>query len=238
MTTNPKTSNALTIVDGFDDNAGATNSPLRGIAFRFKDGEYLAFSDEFPTEGRTFAVIDKADGWQKLAEGIPPEYLMRQPGQVRPPRPHVDEADWPTGFDGKPSHPWVLTRFLYLLDTATGEVSTFYSGTVGGRVAFDELSDQVKVTRSAQPDAIPVITLESKDMPTKFGGVKPRPYFKIAGYKLRSNIGSQNLLTDETKAAVEATKPSDNFSDPLPDFAPPKPVKASNGKRAPKSEAA
>ena len=234
------TSNALTIVDGFDDNADASNSPLRGIAFRFKDGEYFAFSDEFPTEGRTFAVIDKADGWQKLAEGIPPEYLMRQPGQVRPPRPHVDEADWLENFNGVPEHPWKLTRYLYLLDTATGEVSTFWSNTTGGKVAFDELSDQVKVTRSAQPDAIPVITLESKDMPTKYGGVKPRPYFKIAGYKLRSNIGSQNLLTDETKApaAVEAPKPSEDFNDPLPeDLAPPKPVKASSGKRS-KSEAA
>jgi hypothetical protein len=225
--------NALTIVDGFDDNADATNSPLRGIAFRFKDGKYFAFSDEFPTEGRRFAVIDKADGWQKLAEGVPPEYLMRKPGEVRPPRPHVDEADWPEGFDGKPAHPWVLTRYLYLLDTATGEVSTFYSSTIGGRVAFDELSAQVKVTRSAQPDAIPVVTLESKMMPTQYGGEKPRPYFKIAGYKLRSNMGAQNLLTDETKPAIEAPKSGD-FNDDLPDdFTPPK-----KAKRAAKSEAA
>jgi hypothetical protein len=236
---NTHTQNAVAIIDGFDDNADATNSPLRGIAFRFKDGEYFAFSDEFPTEGRTFAVIDKADGWQKLAEGTPPEYLMRKPGEVRPPRPHVDEADWPTGFDGKPQHPWVLTRYLYLLDTATGEVSTFYSGTIGGRVALDELSAQVKVTRSVQPDAIPVITLESRDMPTKFGGTKPRPYFKIAGYKLRGSIGSQALLTDESApAAIEAPKPSEDFNDPLPDdLAPPKKPAKANGKRV-KSEAA
>src|SRR5262249_24979109 len=150
--------------------------------------------------GRTFAVIDKSDGWQKLSKGVPPEYVVRKPGQVRLPLPHVDEQDWPIDLNGKPSHPWKLTRYLYLIDTNSGEVSTFWSDTIGGRVAFDELSEQVKVTRSVQPDAIAVIALESTLMPTQFGSKKPRPYFRIAGYKLRSNIGSQNLLTDQTKA--------------------------------------
>lgn len=231
----PETENALTVRDGFDDTGDATASPLKGVAFRFKDGEYFSYSEPFPTKDRTFAVIDKADGWQKLAEGIPPEYLMRQPGQVRPPRPHVDEADWPLDFNGEPSHPWVLTRYLYLLDTATGEVSTFWSNTIGGRIAFDELSQQVKVTRSAQPDAVPVITLESTLMPTQYGSKKPRPYFRIAGYKLRSHIGSQNLLTDETTPLVEAPKPSlsEELNDDLPgDLAPPKAPKASKASKA------
>src|SRR6516225_2610066 len=125
MEANAKMPSALTIIDGFDDTADATASPLRGIAFRFKDGEYVAYSEPFNMKGRTFSVIDKADGWQKLAEGIPPEYLMRQAGQPRPPQPHVDEKDWPDDFDGRPEHPWKLTRYLYLLDTKTGEVSTF-----------------------------------------------------------------------------------------------------------------
>jgi hypothetical protein len=200
MDTNEKTPNALTIVDGFDDTIDATASPLRGIAFRFKDGEYFAYSEPFPTKNRTFAVIDKADGWQKLAEGIPPEYFMRQPGQLRPPQPHVDEKDWPLDFNGKPSHPWKLTRYLYLVDAATGEISTFWSNTTGGKVAFGELSDQVKFARYAQPDAIPVIALESTMMPTQYKTKKPRPYFRIVGYKLRGQIGSQNLLTDDPAA--------------------------------------
>src|SRR6516225_2119305 len=160
MDTNVKTSNALTIVDGFDDTVDATASPLRGIAIRFKDGEYFTYSEPFNTKGRTFAVIDVCDGWQKLAEGVPPEYLMRRPGQLRPPQPHVDEKDWPLDFNGKPTHPWRLTRYLYLLDVASGEISTFWSNTTGGKVAFGELLDQVKFARHAQPDAIPIIALE------------------------------------------------------------------------------
>jgi hypothetical protein len=58
------TSDALTIVDGFDDTGDTTASPLRGIGFKFKDGSYYGYSDPFPTYDRTFAVIDVADGWQ------------------------------------------------------------------------------------------------------------------------------------------------------------------------------
>jgi hypothetical protein len=225
--------NALTIVDGFDDTGDVTMSPIRGIGFKFKDGSYYEYSEPFPTYGRTFIVVDTADGWQKLAEACPPEYLMRQPGKMRPPQPHVDEKNWPLDFNGKPSHPWKLTRYLYLMDAATGEVSTFWTNTIGGKVAFDDLSHQVKVMRSVQPGAVPVVALESTLMPTQFGSKKPRPHFRIVGYKLRSEIGSQNLLTDET---VPAQKPSlsEEMNDSLPaDLAPPKPVKvkaASNHK--------
>jgi hypothetical protein len=75
MNSESKTPNALMPVDGFDDTADATASPLRGIGRR-----YYSYSEQFDTKGRSYAVIDKADGWQKLSEGIPPEYLMRQPG--------------------------------------------------------------------------------------------------------------------------------------------------------------
>jgi len=223
---NTQTQNALTLVDGFNDQADTSNSPIRGIGFRLKDDTYVSFSDEFPTAARTFLAIDKIDGWQKLTKGQPPEYVMRQSGKARPPQPHVDQKDWPNGFDGKPAHPWVLTRYLYLLDTTTGEISTFYSSTIGGRIALDELAEQVKTTRSIHPDAIPVISLGIKSMPTKFGGEKPRPYFKIAGYKLRSNLGSQQLLTDETKAPAAES----SFDDPLDDFEPQKPAAKSKKK--------
>ena len=146
-----KTLNALTPVDGFSDTGDTAASPIRGIGFRFKEGkigeEYIAYSEPFPVANRIFAAIDKTDGWQKLAEGVPPEYLMRKPGELRPPRPHVDEKDWPVDLNDKPVHPWKLTQYLYLLDTATGEISTFWSNTTGGKMAFAELSDQVKIMR-------------------------------------------------------------------------------------------
>jgi hypothetical protein len=220
-----KTPNALTPVDGFSDTGDATASPLRGIGFRFKEGkegeEYIAYSEPFPVKGRVFAAIDKADGWQKLAEGVPPEYLMRKPGQPRPPRPHVDEKDWPIDLNGKPEHPWKLTQYLYLLDTATGEVSTFWSNTTGGKIAFAELADQVKLMRDMNPGKIPValIALDRTMFQTGFGGKKARPLFRILGYKLRDQLNPQNLLTDETKAPPTLAEEMGDkvpFNDPVP----------------------
>ena len=217
-----KTLNALTPVDGFSDTGDTTASPIRGIGFRFKEGkigeEYIAYSEPFPVANRIFAAIDKTDGWQKLAEGAPPEYLMRKPGEPRPPRPPVDEKDWPIDLNGKPEHPWKLTQYLYLLDTATGEVSTFWSNTTGGKIAFRDLSDQVNLMRDMNPGKTPValIALDRTLFQTGFGGKKAKPYFKIIGYKLRSEIsGTQNLLTDETKAPPSL---AEEMNDSLPDF--------------------
>lgn len=222
-----ETSTALTPIDGFADTGDASASPLRGIAFRFNDGNYVTISDPFPTKDRVFAAFDKSDGWQKLPEGVPPEYLMRQPGKMRPPRPHVDEKDWPLDLNGTPAHPWRLTRYLYLLDTKTGELSTFWTNTIGGERAFQELADQVRFMRGAQSDVVvPLIALESTMMPTQYGSKKPRPFFRILGYKSRSQIGSQNLPSDATETPlIEAKTPTLNeeMGDGLPaDLAPPK----------------
>jgi|SRR5271166_1750954 len=114
MNTQTQTPNAITVIDGFVDN-DPTQSPLHGTAFRFKDGDYFAFTDKLNVEARTFAVFDKGEGWQKLAKDCPPEYLMRVPGEPRPPQPHVEKQDWPLNLNNQPEHPWKLTTYLYLL---------------------------------------------------------------------------------------------------------------------------
>jgi|SRR6516165_4950698 hypothetical protein len=210
MSENEKTPNALVPIDGFDDTADVGASPLRGTAIRFKDGLYFTYGDQpFDTKDRSFVVLDKADGWQKLAEGVPPEYVMREPGKLRPPRPHVDEKDWPLNLNKEKEHPWKLTRYLYLLDTKTGEVLTFWSNTTGGRLAFEALAEQVKYARMAQPEAVPVIALEDGMFTTGFGSAKAKPTFGILGYKMRSHAGPQNMLPDDTKAPlVKIEKPT------------------------------
>jgi hypothetical protein len=216
-------SNAL-IVDGFDVSLkDPTASPIRGQSIRFKDGDYLAFGEKIDVRDRAFVVLDRVEGWQKLAKDCPPEYLMRKMGEARPPKPHVDESDWPLNLNGEPEHPWRLTHYLYLLDAATGEVSTFWTNTTGGRIAIDQLTDQVKFMRQARPDALPMVALESRDMPTQYGGTKPRPHFRILGYKTRGDVGSQNMLAgpEQTNALrdVEAPSIAEQLNDDLPAFA-------------------
>ena len=204
--------NALALLDGFDI-GDPSASPLRGQSRRFKDGFYYTFNEKFDVEGKSCVVLEQREGWQKLQKGCSPEYLIKQPGEPRPLRPHVDEKDWPLNFNDKPEHPWKYSWYLHLLDTATGEISTFWTNTTGGRIAIAELKDQVSLMRRFRPDAVPVIALQSVPMPTGYGGTKPRPFFKILGYRAIS-AGARGLITSK----VESPSLAEEMNDALPDF--------------------
>jgi hypothetical protein len=214
--------NAL-IVDGFDaSQKDPTASPIRGVSIRFKDGDYLAFGEKIDVRDRAFVVLDRHEGWQKLAKDCPPEYLMRKTGEPRPPKPYVAETDWPINLNGVPEHPFKLTHYLNLLDVKTGEVSTFWTNTIGGRIAIDQLNEQVTLMRGMKPGALPVVELRSADMPTQFGGTKPRPDFRILGYKERANVATPNMIAGPAAPVLQDVKsPSiaEELNDDLPDFA-------------------
>jgi hypothetical protein len=216
MSGQAQTQNAVTVADGFDAaELDRTESPIRGVDTRFKDGGYFNFADEIDTEGRGFAVFDLAAGWLKLEKGCSPEYLMHKAGEPKPAQPHVEKEDWPLNLNGQPEHPWRWTRYLYLLDTSTGEISTFSSSTVGGRIGIDELRDQISFMRKVRPDAIPIVSLQSKDMPTSFGGTKPRPYFKILGWKTRTDVAPQQQIAGPKETFTEPTT-EEILNDDLP----------------------
>ena len=200
---NEQNKNAIVPMDGFSD-SDPTASPLRGVGIRFKDGNYFSFSEKLNVTGKSYAVIDKRVGWQKLQRDCPPMYLMREAGQPMPPRPEVPKADWPLNLNGEPEHPWKQTFYLSLIDTTTGELSTLWTNTTGGKIGVGNLTDQVDFMRKHRPDAIPVIGLQSADMPTQYGGTKPRPHFQILGWK---SAGPQ-LITDESSKLVDVEKPS------------------------------
>jgi hypothetical protein len=186
-----------TTADGFDLAASdASASPIQGVGVRFKDGGYYAHGDEMDVDGQTFAVIDRRNGWQKLERDCPPEYAMHLPGTPRPLQPSVPTNEWPLDLNGKPQHPWRWTAYVYLLNTSTGEASTFWTNTIGGDVAVRALTDQIALMRRMKPGAIPIVALESRDMPTQYGGSKPRPHFKIMGWRERGRDGSPQTLID------------------------------------------
>jgi hypothetical protein len=77
----------------------------------------------------------------------------------------------------------------------SGEISTFWTNTIGGGIGIGNLSDQVGEVRRVSPGAIPVIALQSVDMPTQYKSTKPRPHFKILSWRMRDNVRPQQLLT-------------------------------------------
>lgn len=204
--------------DGFDEAAAdPTASPFRGTGIRFKDGDYFAFSDRINVDGKSYAVLNRLQGWQKLQEGCSPEYLIKKRGELRPARPHVDAENWPLNFNGKPEHPWKLTTYLHLIDAETGEFLTFWTNTIGGNIAVGQLTDQISFMRQARPNMIPVVALEARDMPTQYGGTKPRPHFQILGWRERAGpeqneplkIAPTSLIEHVEKELAEAKKPAE-----------------------------
>jgi hypothetical protein len=204
--------NDLTIHDGFDaDAADPSGSPIRGNNWRFIDGDYYSFKEPIDVGDESFVVLDILKGWQKLEKGCPPEYLMQLKGEPKPLQPHVDQADWPPGLPGQePKHPWKWTQFVWLLNTTTGEISTFTTNTTGGPIAIKELSDQVQFMRQMRPGAMPVIALESTIMPNEFR--TPRPRFRILGWRQRDDAGGTPAALTGPEQSSVAQQQLDNFA--------------------------
>jgi hypothetical protein len=219
MTHNFETQNALVTqdhyqvpaaVDAFDhDDPDA--SPIRGGNAKFDGGLYYAGKEKTPVEkNRKFVVLNKAQGWQFLKKDCPAEWVMWNPGAPKPEQPECPEETWPMGLDGKPSCPWKWTQFLYLLDVDTGETLTFSSSTSGGKIAISDLTQQITSMRFMKPGAMPVVQLESAMMATKFGK-KPRPFFKITGWRARDNgVEEQQQISDQGDDVVEVNAYDDS----------------------------
>jgi hypothetical protein len=83
------------------------------------------------------------------------------------------------------------------MDIDSGETLTFSSSTSGGKVAINDLTQQIKSMRSMKRGAMPIVELSSVQMSTKFGK-KPRPFFKIIGWRNRA------VANEDPPAQLEA----------------------------------
>jgi hypothetical protein len=188
------------------DAAADDLGPVRGTNVSFDAGAYFAGIGKAKTpieSGRMFVATELAEGWLFLKKDCPPEWVMRNPGEPMPEQPFVAEDEWPSDLSGNPAHPWKWTRLVYLLDKATGETLTFSSSTNGGRIAIRDLTSQIREMRNLQPGAVPIISLQSQMMSTQFGQ-KPRPFFKIEGWKIRGGDAPKQLTSDDGGKEVNA----------------------------------
>jgi hypothetical protein len=89
------------------------------------------------------------------------------------------------------------------MDEASGEFITFWTNTIGGDIAIGQLSDQVAEMRRLQPGAMPVVELQSKPMPTQYGGTTPRPHFQLLHWKMRNVAAAPQQLLSAQLTTVE-----------------------------------
>ena len=170
--------------DGFDTAAAnRVDKPIRGPEFKFDGVTYHTGKEKTRLpDDQEYIAVDMAEGWRFLKKDCPVEYRMDLASYQGDELGQNDESDWPPGLDGKPKNPWCFTRFLYLLNPLTAEMSTFASSTGGGRIAFENLEDQIARVRRVHPGSVPVIKLAMKPYPTRFG-TKTRPHFEVVGWR-------------------------------------------------------
>ena len=81
----------------------------------------------------------------------------------------------------------VAYQQLGLIDVNTGAIYTFSTASIGGRIACQQLADQVALMRGLRANAVAEVALQTTEMKTKFGN-RPRPSFKVVGWKEGSEL--------------------------------------------------
>lgn len=167
-----------------DDGAGRQ---IQGTLLRYVDKQYFAGKEKsiVPNSTHLIALNIKA-GWKHWAGGKVIGFVTEVNGQYpkRHELGHTDESEWECGPDDKPSDPLQNSREVLLIDPHTCTTYTFCTASIGGRIAVDELKDAVRNARRVRPGVVPMISLDWKEMPTKHGGVKSRPYFRIVEWSI------------------------------------------------------
>jgi hypothetical protein len=152
---------------------------------RFKEGHYFIGEDKIELGHEYIAdTMSWTRGWVKWEDGLIVETRMDlvADGKPMPARDELgdtDEALWEKDErTGEPCDPWQQQHILPLEDPESGEYLIFVTSSVGGRIAVEKLCNFVgRNYKQKRQSGLPVIKLGVKDMPTKFGGTKPRPDF-------------------------------------------------------------
>jgi hypothetical protein len=209
-------------VDGFTVAEKAGNNLIVGKMLKFTiDGKYKVDKADILPDNTSLVAIDVTTGWVNWQDGKPQEHRVTHPGQLHPDRadlPDQDKATWERGLNGEPADPWRDTRYLRLIDPRTGQDYTFVTDTYGGRKAVGDLKSQIANVRFAYPGAVPVVQLGSTMMQTAFG-LKPRPEFKVVGWRNKNNEVMQLTHGEQSKPGKEQpTELEPPFNDRIPSF--------------------
>ncbi len=186
-------------IDGFAVQENTSATMIVGKMLKFIDSRYTVDKTEPMPANTTLVAVGTITAWVHWENSKPIEHRITQPGQSHPYRdelPDQDEKKWPPGLNDEPSDPWRDTRYLHLIDPHTGADYTFVTDSYGGRRAVGDLKSQISNVRSAHPAAVPLVQLCSTTMKTRFGQ-KPRPEFKIVGWR-----GKQEAPTPPHDARV------------------------------------
>jgi hypothetical protein len=203
------------VVQLIPPNGSDWNSPadgtrqFEGELVTFNAGQYLVGGSKYRKElatGMSLAALAVKFVWKHWRDKRVVELITEVGGRYprREELGHRDESKWERGLDGRPADPLQDSREILFVNPTTFETYTFCTSSFGGRRSVDELDSAMRNARRIRPDAVPLVSLESQPMPTRFG-VKCRPYFRI----LRWDTGTE-------QPAI--APPANDLDDEIPDF--------------------
>ena len=155
---------------------------------KFKKGKYfvgeetVALGTEFISYPASWLKV-----WAKFADNKVAERLLFRVahGEEPPERDELDDRDqstWGSGIDGKPQDPWLLQYLLPLENPVSGEIVVFATASLGGKRAIGDLCTIWGKRVKRGQHGLPVVQLQSGEMPTKKFGRVPCPVLKITGW--------------------------------------------------------
>jgi hypothetical protein len=184
---------------------------IHGVLVRCNDGVWQD-RDGIPVPpGTKLLVVGVTRVIQCWQDQEPTDTIFEEPGEDLP---DVDElnaaipqSEWELGFDGQPKAPWQLQQVVYMIDVSDAQKFTFASGTIGARIAAENLKDRMlsmKILRGA--DVVPLVELTNKPMKTRYGS-KLRPDFRVVDWRELSE-GSAPKQVEHKPAGKPVSEPT------------------------------
>jgi hypothetical protein len=120
----------------------------------------------------------------------------------------IPKEDWPLDLNGNHTEPFKVYEDVYLVDPRDGSSSILSNCTTGQKIAVEKLVSQVKAVRTLRgANALPVVTIESVLMKTRFGS-KARPSFKVVRWE---GLGPERTASEIVNDRLPP------WDDPIPD---------------------
>jgi hypothetical protein len=180
-------------IDRYLDEIAPASFPGQLFKFDGKAGVFVLTSDGEPVDtDRDFVVLadETLIGMIRFSneENVPPQRVqgLLYSGFVLPDRATLgdtDESEWPVGFSGAPTDPWLHQMALVLEDRATQELYTFATTSSTGRRAVGNLLKHFERLKRNYPDCYPLVRLRSGGFQHKDSrvGYVHTPVFAVVG---------------------------------------------------------
>jgi hypothetical protein len=208
------TRTAGVVVPLYTLNASGRDSPtvddsgvrqIQGQLLSCIDGRYYTgtsrYREEFAT-GASLAALEIRSGFKIWRDNKPIAFITAVDGRFprRAELGYLDEHEWPVGPGGKRADPVQNSREILFIDPKTCAVYTFCTSSAGGRSATDDLDNAMRNARVLHPGAVPLVSLQSQVMPTRYGQ-KIKPFFRILSWSIPSAEVTALAPPDDPPAA-------------------------------------